>query len=65
MLFLSMQQVRKLHLTIEIQSMSKVFVMLEHVSMKNRPRWQVAAFSIPLNCSGFQGMDITTIDSTQ
>ena len=23
------------------------------------------AFSIPLNCSGFQGMDITTIDSTQ
>ena len=23
------------------------------------------AFSIPLNCSGFQGMDATTIDPTQ
>ena len=44
MLFLSMQQVRKLHLTIEIQGMSKVFVILEHMSMKNnakRSRWQV------------------------
>ena len=69
-----MQQVRKLHLAIEIQSMSKVFVILEHVQMKNnakRPRQQVAfddrrsAFFIPLNCSGFQGTDITTIDSTQ
>ena len=41
MLFLSILQVRKLHLTIEIQSMSKVFVILEHVQMKNnakRPR---------------------------
>ena len=41
MLFLSMQQVWKLHLTVQIQSMSKVFVILEHVSMKNnakRPR---------------------------
>ena len=45
MLFFPMQQVRKLHLTIQIQSMSKVFVILEHVSMKKnarRPRWQVS-----------------------
>ena len=42
MLFFSMQQLMKLHLTTEIQSMSKVFVILEHVPMKNntkRPRW--------------------------
>ena len=39
-----MQQERKLLLPIEIQSMSKVFGILEHVSMKNnakKPRWQV------------------------
>ena len=44
MLFLPMQPVTKLHLTTEIQSLSKVFVILEHVSMKNnakKPRWQV------------------------
>ena len=61
MLFLSMQQVRKLHLTTEIQSMSKVFVIPEHVSMKNAKnmprslddRWpfdnRMSAFFILLN----------------
>ena len=33
-----MQQVRKLHLTIETQSMSKVFVIIEQVSMKNNAK---------------------------
>ena len=77
MLFLSMQPVRKLHLPTEIQSMSKVFGILEHAQIKNnarRTRWQVvfrwqeACFfhSTPMiNYYGFQGMGITTIDSIQ
>ena len=77
MLFLSMQQVRKLHLPNEIQSISKVLVILEHLFMENnarRPRWWVAFWwqetcffhSTPMiNYSWFQSMDTTTIDSTQ
>ena len=56
MLFLSMQEVRKLHLPIKIQSISKVFVILEHVSMKNnrRPRWQEACFFLWQTSFGFR-----------